>query len=136
MPDRVFFKFGSYNLTPYLNIQDFDINAVDEYTEWIDGNYNLHRDVSRSRRQGKIVAGFKTEASYNAFLTALSTEKDPGGTYQNFKGFYNVESWVNNAGSATATQTYRAYMTPTGSAKWDLIDGRLWITQELTVTEL
>lgn len=133
---RVFFKFGTYDLTPFLDIQTFSINAIEEYTEWLDGNYELHRDISKRRIQGKITAGFSTEADYNNFLSNFWSQRDPGGTYRNFKGFYNVESWVNNLGSATGTQTYKAYMNPIGAAKWDTTNGRLWITQELEIMEL
>lgn len=133
---RVFFKLGTYDLTPYLDINGFDINVVEEYQEWKDGNYRIHREVERSRRQGKIAVGFKTESDYNTFLTNLTSQKDTGGTYSNFRGFYNIESWICNAGTATGTQTYRAYVEPIGSAKWDLVNGRQWITQTLSVMEL
>ena len=137
MPSRVFFKIGTgnsaYDLTPFLDIQDFSINQEEVYAEWTDGNYNIHRNIMRTQMKGTVTVGFSSSTDYETFLANMETLKTSQG---NFYGFYNVESWVCNMGSASGTQTYRAYITPVGSAKWDLVNGRLWITQELTVLEV
>lgn len=134
---RVFFKIGTgdsaYDLTPFIDIQNFALNRERVYQEWTDGSYKLHRIYIRPRITGKLVVGFKTQNEYDTFLSNINSLRTTSGT---FYGSYDVESYVNNSVAAAGTTTYTAYIELVGEAKWDTVNGRQWITQELEVTEV
>lgn len=129
---RVFFKIGTLDLTPFTDIQNISINAVEVADEWEDANHQLHRYVFRTRNQGGVNLAFEHVADYNAFLAAMSSQRVTSGSLVNT---YPVTSWVANAGSATVEAQYNAFVETVGSAKWDVVNGRQLITQELTVRE-
>lgn len=116
---------ADYDLTPFLDVQNYNINAADVLQEWTDANYVIHRAVVRQRRSGTITVGFSRAADYGAFMAALSTYLTGGA--------YSVTAYVNNAGGSV---TFSAYIDTTGAGKWDLTNGRQWQTVELIVEEL
>ena len=131
---RIFFKIGAdYDLTPYLDIQNFDINQEEVVQEWVDGSYATHRVFLRKRIQGKVRVGFANETDYNNFLSNMASLKTTTGVYY---GSYSVTSFVNNMTSMTVEASYTAYIKFLGTAKWDLINGRQWLVQELEVLEV
>lgn len=137
MANRIFFKIGagsdSYDLTPFVDINNFQINQEDVVQEWTDGNWSIHRGFIRTRISGTVDVGFKTQSDYNTFLTNMESLKTTTGQYY---GSYPVTSFVNNADSGTVEKSYTAYVERVGEATWDLVNGRQWIVQRLKVTEV
>lgn len=130
---KVFFKLQKqgltdYDLTPWLDIQNYAVNAVPVYNEWMDANYRLHRHYVRDRVGGSFALGFAKKADFDAFLAALST-------YQT-DGVYTVSAYVNANGSADGVASLEVYLTTEGAGKWDVKNGRQWLTVTVTVEEL
>lgn len=121
----VFFKIGSTDLTAYADIQNYNINKADVFQNWTDGNWVDHRDMVRTRITGTILLGFKTAASWSAFLALLTSQR-------NAAGFYPVTVYVNNTGT---TETIDAFLDMTNATKWDLVNDRFWRVQTVTVTQ-
>ena len=123
MPSIIFFQVGSTDLTQYVDIQNFNVNSAEVYETWTDGNYVEHREISRSRITGKIKLGFKSTTELNDFLTTMSNNR-------NANGYYTITVHVNNLGS---TSTISAFVDQTGAAKWDVHNGRQWLTLTLEI---
>lgn len=124
----VFFQIGSSSsgdLTPYTNIQNYDVNLEDVFQEWTDGNWIQHRDIVRTRIQGTVTLGFKTPTDWNAFLALLNNNRTEA-------GYFPVSLWVNNLG---ANATIDAFLDLAGSGKWDLVNDRFWRVITVSVTE-
>lgn len=121
----VFFKIGSTDLTAYADIQNYNINKADVFQNWTDGNWVDHRDMVRTRITGTILLGFKTAASWSAFLALLTSQR-------NAAGYYPVTVYVNNTGT---TETIDAFLDMTNATKWDLVNDRFWRVQTVTVTQ-
>lgn len=121
----VFFKIGSTDLSQYADIQNYSINQADVFQNWTDGNWVDHRDMVRTRITGTILLGFKTAASWSAFLALLTSQR-------NAAGYYPVTVYVNNTGT---TETIDAFLDMTNATKWDLVNDRFWRVQTVTVTQ-
>lgn len=122
--DGVFLKIGTTDVSQYLDIQNYAMNAVDVYEEWTDGNWVDHRVINRQRITGKVSAGFSSESNYAAFISLLSSARDA-------EGYYPVTAFVINKGAAV---TFDAFIDTEGSARWDLKNGRQWLVIPLTIT--
>lgn len=120
-----FFKIGSTDLTPKADIQEYSVNRVDVYDTWTDGNRIEHREVTRTRIEGSIKLGFKSEADLSSFLSLLSGAKTAD-------GYWSCGLYLQNAGT---TATANVFLDPVGEAKWDTKNGRAWIVQTLAVRE-
>lgn len=119
-----FFKIGATDITPWIDIQDYDMQRSDVYTTWTDANDVDHRVVTRQRISGKFKAGFQKATDFAAFTALLASAR-------NADGYYSVTAYVNNTG---AEETFDAYLDCTDADKWDLINSRQWQVQEVTVT--
>lgn len=122
---KVLFQIADFDLTPFENIQNHDVNSVEVYQSWTDGNWVERREIVRRRVEGTLTLGFSKAEDFNAFTTLLNR-------YRQADAYYPVTVYVQNTGE---TAVINAYVTPVGAAKWDIINGRQWITQELTITE-
>ena len=122
---KVFFQIANTDLTPFEDIQNHDINSVEVYQSWTDGNWVERREIVRRRVEGTVTLGFNKAEDYNAFTAMLNS-------YRQADASYPVTVYVQNTGE---TSTVNAYIAPMGAAKWDIINGRQWITQVLTITE-
>ena len=121
----VFFKIGSTDLTAFADIQNYSVNQDDVWQEWTDGNWNGHRDIVRTRISGTVKLGFRTAASWEAFLALLAAEKTAA-------GYYPVTLYVNNTG---ALETVSAFLDMTNATKWDLVNDKFWRVQTVKITE-
>lgn len=121
---QIFFKIGSTDFTAYTDIQNCNINAEDVYDTWTDGNWITHRVIVRQRISGTVKIGFKSTADLASFLSVLSSER-------NSNGYYPVTAYVNNMNGSS---TFNAYLDLVGEAKWDLVNGRQWLVQTVSVT--
>lgn len=120
----VFFKIGATDLTPWLDIQNYEMNRADVYTTWTDGNWVTHRVIARTRISGKVKLGFEKAADFAAFSALMASERTTD-------GYYPVTAYCANTGT---TETFQAYVDTSEADKWDLVGGRQWQVQTLTVT--
>ena len=123
MATIVFFQIGSTDLTPYIDIQNFNINSEEVYETWTDGNFVEHRDISRSRISGTLKLGFDDLTDFDNFRSLLASNR-------NINGYYPIQIYVNNLNS---TQSINAFIDPNGSAKWDIVNGHQWLVVTLDV---
>ena len=125
MPAIVFFKIGSTDLTPKVNIQEFKVNSSDVYETWTDGNFVTHREIIRTRISGTFDIGFSDRTELNGFLTLLANNR-------NANGYYPIQIYVNNLNT---TESINAFIDPEGEASWDTKNGRQWLVLTLKVVE-
>ncbi|MBR2697522.1 MAG: hypothetical protein IKE76_02945 [Clostridia bacterium] len=123
MPSE-FFKIGATDVTPWIDIQNYEMNREDVYTSWTDGNWVEHRVIARTRIAGEFKAGFDKATDFAAFMTLLQTAKTAG-------GYYSVTAYCNNTGT---TETFDAYLDTEDADKWDLVNGRQWQVVTVQVT--
>lgn len=128
MSATIFFKIGSSStgdLSVFADIQNYDVNMVDVYQEWTDGNWITHRDIVRTRIQGTVKLGFKTATDWNAFIALLNATRDEA-------GYFPITVWVNNTATS---ETINAFLDMVGSGKWDLVNSRFWRVITISVTQ-
>lgn len=128
MSATIFFKIGSSStgdLSAFADIQNYDVNKVDVFQEWTDGNWINHRDIVRTRIQGTVTLGFKTVTDWNAFVSLLNANRDEA-------GYFAVTVWVNNTATS---ETINAFLDLVGSGKWDLVNNRFWRVITISVTQ-
>ena len=124
MAAMIFFKVGSTDLTPWGDIQNYDINRDDVFETWTDGNYVNHREIVRTRYGGKVTLGFDNATDFAAFTALMTSARQIG-------GYYSVTAYIQNTGE---TATFDAYLDTDGSGKWDVVNGRRWLVVTVTVT--
>ena len=121
-----FFKIGSYDLTPYIDIQNYLVNAQSEYEEWTDADNILHRKFLRKRCQGSFQMGFDDPLVFDAMLAELADRVTED-------GYYTVSAYVSNEG---AVRTVNVYLDLENvDDKFDQVNGRQWTVTEVTVME-
>jgi len=123
MADKMFLTIGGTDVSDFLDIQNYEMNAEDVYNTWTDGNWIDHRVIVRQRITGKVKAGFKRAADFAAFTALLESAKQTN-------GYYSISAYVNNTGAVAA---FEAFIDTTDADKWDLVNGRQWQVQTLTI---
>lgn len=125
MSSPIFFKLGSTDLSPAADIQNWNVNQVDVWQEWTDGNWIDHREIVRQRVEGSFKLGFKTAAAWNDFTALLDAAR-------NVAGYYALQVYVNNTAS---TETVDAFLEISAANKWDLVNSRFWRVVDVKLTE-
>ena len=120
------FQINGTNVTPDMDVQNYAMNAVDEYTEWLDGNGVKHRDVYRTRVSGSFSLLYTNGTDYASFQTLLSTAKQADNSFP-------VSAYVNNTDT---TDSLDVYLTTATSVKRDDTNGRVWIRVDVSVEEI
>lgn len=119
------FSINGNNVTSDMDIQNYQMDMQDEYTEWIDGNGTRHHDVSRTRISGTFRLGYKNGTDYATFQTMLAAAKQSNNSYP-------VSAYVNNTDT---TENFDAFLTMTTSVKRDEKNSRIWYEVSVTVEE-
>jgi len=122
---QVFFKINTTDLSDYADVQNFNVNKVDVYQDWTDGNWIDHREIVRTRISGSFQLGFKNATDWSTFATLLTNNKTAA-------GYYPVTVHVNNT---NATETINAFLDMQVSNKWDLTNSRFWRVVTVTLTQ-
>lgn len=104
------FKISSTDLTKYEYTPSHDVNKVDVYEEWTDGNWITHREIARTRISGKVELRFKRETDFANFISLLSSAR-------NANGYYPITVWCSNSNSS---ETINAFLDVSGDTKWDV----------------
>lgn len=121
----IFFQIGTTDVTADTDIQTAELNSIDEFELWVDGNHREHREFTRTRITGTIRVGFDSEAKHAAFVALLQAAKTSG-------LWATVTAYVINLDS---TETFEAFLDPVGKANWDIVNGRRWVVLTLSVRE-
>lgn len=121
----VFFKIESTDITPAINVQEYNVNQTAIYESWTDGNLREHRNTVRSKIGGTFQVGFASYADLQTFVALLNSARQPD-------GYYNIESSVNNLPD---TVEYQAFIETTATGKYDDLNGRVWLVMAVTITE-
>lgn len=80
----------------------YDVNKVDSYVSWTDGNSKEHRKKTSSKVKGKIEMFFRTLDEYNVFLNALKTSERDDMTHL-------ITLSVNNTNETVPCEAYINY---------------------------
>lgn len=121
----VFLTIGGTDVSEHLNKAAHDVNTEDVFETWTDANWIDHRTIVRTRTGGTVTAGFASEAEHAAFLALLAAQRQPG-------GYYAAQVYSNNRGGLVSGEFF---IDTNGEGRWDLVNGRQWLTLELTLTE-
>ena len=120
-----FFQVGLTDFSSAVDPQDFDVNLVEVYDTWTDANWIEHRDIIRTRIQGRLVLGYASAADFAAAVSAISTALSAN-------GYASCTLYCNNDGT---THTGDCYLTIDGAGQWDLTNTRQWQTLTVEVFE-
>ena len=104
------FKIGTTDLTKWEKTEEHDVNRVDVFEEWTDGNWINHRVIARTNISGEVVLSFAREADFANFISLLSSARDAD-------GYYPVTVWCSNTGT---TETINAFLDISGETQWDV----------------
>lgn len=121
----ILLKIGGTDLTSYIDQQNYEVNSIDEFEEWMDANHVKHRHVIRTRLSGKFEIGFKKAADVSTFLTLMGNNIQSG-------GYYNAQIFSNDDNTLHTTEVF---IDDISKIKRDELNGRIWQTYELTVEE-
>lgn len=121
--NMVFFQIGSSNLSPFADIQNYEMNSEDVFDTWTDANWLDHRVIVKQRISGKIKLGFAKASDFSDFLTLLAGARKADGSY-------TVTAYVNNTGAAA---TFDCFIDTQDADKWDLLNSRQWQVVTLTI---
>lgn len=119
-------QIGTTDITQFVNTQEYKMDRHDVVTSWTDGNWHDRQTIARTRITGSFKVGFRTVADFQSFLGLLAANRDPD------EGYYGMSVYVQNTGSQ---EQIDAYLELNGEAKWDLVNGRQWIVQTVSVEE-
>lgn len=119
-------KIGTTDVTEFVNYQDYKMQQQDVVTSWTDGNWRDRQTIARTRISGTFKVGFRTVTDFESFLALLAANRDPD------EGYYDMTVYVQNTGTV---EQIDAYLELVGEAKWDLVNGRQWIVQTISVEE-
>lgn len=118
------FKISSTDLTKWEDTDQHDVNKIDVFEEWVDGNWNTHRVISRQRVTGSVVLNFAKASEWSAFQTLLSSAR-------NANGYYPITVYCSNTGT---TETINAFLDLAGETKWDVTAPILHNSVTVTIT--
>jgi len=66
----------TFDLTQYIPMPTYNVNAVEEYREWTDEAYTTHRRLLSSKAQGDFTLKFHSVEEYASFMTFFNTNMD------------------------------------------------------------
>ena len=75
------FTLGGVNYSAYIIRDSYNVNKIDEYEEWVDADYKVHRYATRQKVRGEFEMQFMKQSDYISFLSVLSSNKQTNGTY-------------------------------------------------------
>lgn len=66
----------TYDLTRYIPVPKYNVNAVEEYKKWTDSNYDTHRRLLSSKAQGDFTLKFPSLSDFEEFMTFINANTD------------------------------------------------------------
>lgn len=67
---------ATFDLTRYIPMTEYNLNAVEAYEEWTDSAYTTHRRLLSSKAQGDFTLKFHSLSEYEAFMTFYNANMD------------------------------------------------------------
>lgn len=65
----------TYDLSTFVPMGTYNVNVLEEYEEWTDSNYDIHRKLLRNRIEGSFDLKFRSIADYEELLRILALAK-------------------------------------------------------------
>ena len=119
-------SIGETDLTEYIDIQNYEVNKVPVYEEWVDGNHITHRSLIRKKITGSFKVGFRKSDDVAAFLALLSENIQTGQYYEDALVYTNNDDTLNTAD---------IFLEGTAAISRDLVNNRVWHEYTITVEE-
>ena len=69
-------KINNIDFTKNVNETSYVVNSNQEYIEWTDANFRIHRKPCRNRIEGKFDLCFVTEVEYDSFIDNVEAASD------------------------------------------------------------
>lgn len=66
----------TYDLTRFIPVPKYQVNAVEKYEEWTDSAYATHRRLLSAKAEGSFTLKFPTLSDYEAFMTFYNANVD------------------------------------------------------------
>lgn len=66
----------SLDLTRFIPVPEYNVNAVEAYEEWTDSAYTTHRRLLSSKAQGDFTLKFHSLSEYESFMTFFNANMD------------------------------------------------------------
>ena len=76
------FKMGDYDLTERITLPSYKVNGINQYEEWKDADYTLHREITRNQIKGTFTVKFYSVDEYEEFLEALADATQEDGSVE------------------------------------------------------
>ena len=83
------FEVNGVDLTKHITVPSYVMNRKDVYKEWEDADHITHRNIFRSRIEGKFTLKFREKDVYYNFLELIKNNKTA-------EGYIPVLLYVNN----------------------------------------
>lgn len=91
----------TYDLSKHVPMGTYNVNVLEEYEEWTDSNYDIHRKLLRDRIEGTFDLLFKNIADYEDFLTVLTKAKTTTG-----QNYIEMDAFCTNKGASYNKKFY------------------------------
>lgn len=83
-----------YNLSRHIPMGSYNVNILEEFEEWTDSNYDIHRKLLRNRVEGTFDLKFKSVEEYEGFLNVLTAAKATTG-----QNYIEMDAFCTNRGA-------------------------------------
>lgn len=81
---------NTLDLTRHIPLGKYEVNDADNFYEWTDSDYVVHRQITDSKAVGSFTLKFKTVADFEAFINFVESAKDSA------TGAINAEVYCTN----------------------------------------
>ena len=96
------FNIAGVDLTKHIVAPSYIMNEKDVYNEWEDANYVKHRNVIRTRIEGKFTMKFMEKEVYYNFLDLMKNNRTSSGDIL-------ASLYVNNMHKVVSTNVFIEY---------------------------
>lgn len=90
-----------YNLSRHIPMGSYNVNVMEEFEEWTDSNYDIHRKLLRNRVEGTFDLKFKSVEEYEGFLNVLTAAKATTG-----QNYIEMDAFCTNRGATYNKKFY------------------------------
>ena len=91
----------TYDLSKHIPMGTYNVNVLEEFEEWTDSNYDIHRRLLRNRVEGTFDLLFKSISDYEDFLTVLTKAKTTTG-----QNYIEMDAFCTNKGASYNKKFY------------------------------
>ena len=91
----------TYNLSQHIPMGTYNVNVLEEFEEWTDSNYDIHRKLLRNRVEGTFDLKFYSIDAYEEFLNVLTKAKTTTG-----QQYIEMDAFATNKGTSYNKKFY------------------------------